>query len=214
MTDITQLLVKNKQWAEEMIAADPAFFARLEAQQVPGYLWIGCSDSRVPATQLVGLPPGEMFVHRNVANIVVHSDLNCLAVLQYAVDVLGIKHVIVCGHYGCGGVEAALHNRSLGLIDNWLRHVQDVRNKHATLLEACQTSGMRLRRLCELNVIEQVVNVCQTTMLQSAWSRGQQIAVHGWIYGLADGRVRDLGMSVTTPDDLAARYSAALAALA
>jgi carbonic anhydrase len=209
--EITQLLANNKAWAADMTAEEPAFFQRLAAQQTPTYLWIGCSDSRVPATQLVGLLPGEMFVHRNVANIVVHSDLNCLAVLQYAVDVLGVHHIIVCGHYGCGGVDAALHNRSFGLIDNWLRHVQDVRNKHAHVLTACRNATHQLQRLCELNVIEQVVNVCQTTMVQSAWQRGHILAVHGWIYEVADGLLRDVGMTIAQSEDLAPQYAQALA---
>jgi carbonic anhydrase len=196
-----------------MTAEDPTFFERLAAQQAPGYLWIGCSDSRVPATQLVNLLPGEMFVHRNVANVVVHSDLNCLAVLQYAVDVLRVNHIIVCGHYGCGGVEAALHNRSFGLIDNWLRHVQDVGTKHASLLRACRDDTEQFQRLCELNVIEQVVNVCQTTIVQSAWQRGEILAVHGWIYGLADGRLRDLGLTVANSEQLVLQYRQALARL-
>jgi carbonic anhydrase len=211
--EITQLLANNKAWAANMTAEEPSFFKRLAAQQTPSYLWIGCSDSRVPATQLVGLLPGEMFVHRNVANIVVHSDLNCLAVLQYAVDVLGVHHIIVCGHYGCGGVDAALHNRSFGLIDNWLRHVQDVRNKHAHVLTACRNDTHQLQRLCELNVIEQVVNVCQTTMVQSAWQRGQILAVHGWVYGVADGLLRDVGMTITQSENLAPQYEQALAGI-
>lgn len=210
MQDIMQLLANNQVWAERMTAEDPLFFQRLTAQQAPAYLWIGCSDSRVPATQLVGLLPGEMFVHRNVANIVVHSDLNCLAVLQYAVDVLGVQHIIVCGHYGCGGVEAALHNNTFGLIDNWLRHVQDVRNKHAELLSACHDDAHQLRRLCELNVIEQVVNVCQTTIVQNAWQRGQELAVHGWIYALADGLLNGVSMNITRSEALAPQYLQAL----
>ena len=214
MHDITQLLANNHDWATRMTAEDPRFFQRLVAQQSPAYLWIGCSDSRVPATQLVNLPPGEMFVHRNVANIVVHSDLNCLAVLQYAVDVLQVRHIIVCGHYGCGGVGAAFHDRSFGLIDNWLRHVQDVRTRHAALLDACCDDARQLDRLCELNVVEQVVNVCRTTIIQSAWQRGQILAVHGWIYGLANGRLRDLGMTVTHPTYLESQYAQALARLA
>lgn len=193
-----------------MTAEDPLFFERLVEQQAPTYLWIGCSDSRVPATQLVGLLPGEMFVHRNVANVVVHSDLNCLAVLHYAVEVLRVEHIIVCGHYGCGGVEAALYNRTFGLIDNWLRHVHDVRNKHAHLLAACRNDTHRLRRLCELNVIEQVANVCQTTVVQSAWERGQALAVHGWIYGIANGLLRDVGMTITHFHDLEQQYTSAL----
>jgi carbonic anhydrase len=211
MRDVKQLLANNHVWAVRMTDEEPSFFQRLAAQQAPAYLWIGCSDSRVPATQLVGLLPGEMFVHRNVANVVVHSDLNCLAVLQYAVDVLGVRHIIVCGHYGCGGVEAALHNRSFGLIDNWLRHVQDVRNKHAHLLADCGDDAHRLRRLCELNVIEQVLNVCQTTIVQSAWQRGQTLAVHGWIYGVANGLLRDVGMTIAQPEALASQYDQALA---
>jgi carbonic anhydrase len=211
--DLAPLLENNQAWAAQMTAEEPSFFRRLAAQQAPTYLWIGCSDSRVPATQLVGLLPGEMFVHRNVANVVVHSDLNCLAVLQYAVDVLRVRHIIICGHYGCGGVEAALHNRSFGLIDNWLRHVQDIRDKHTGPLASCRDDNQRLRLLCELNVIEQAANVCQTTIVQSAWQRGQELAVHGWIYGLADGRLRELGMMVASGDGLAAQYEQALARL-
>jgi carbonic anhydrase len=210
MSEIQQLLDKNQAWAAKMIAEDPAFFLRLESQQAPDYLWIGCSDSRVPATQLVDLPPGEMFVHRNVANVVVQTDLNCLAVLQFAVEVLRVQHVIVCGHYGCGGVEAALNNRQLGLIDNWLRHVQSVRSKHLELLAACEDDAHRLRRLCELNVIEQVVNVCQTTVVQSAWQRNQTLTVHGWIYGLGNGILQDVMVTVAQPQDLEIRYKEAL----
>jgi carbonic anhydrase len=211
--DITTLLANNQAWAARMTAEDPAFFQRLASQQAPDYLWIGCSDSRVPATQLVNLLPGEMFVHRNVANVVVHTDLNCLAVLQYAVEVLNVHHVIVCGHYGCGGVEAALHDRPLGLIDNWLRHVQDVGAKHAELLAACGDDTHRWRRLCELNVIEQVSHVCQTTVVRGAWQRGQQLAVHGLIYGLADGHLRDLGLAVACSDQLPRQYEQALGRL-
>jgi carbonic anhydrase len=213
MSDITELLANNRAWAAEMTAEDPDFFRRLAEQQAPAYLWIGCSDSRVPATQLVNLPPGDMFVHRNVANVVVHSDLNCLAVLQYAVEVLHVRHIIVCGHYGCGGVDAALHNRSFGLLDNWLRHVQDVRNKHAGLLAARSDEAQQLRLLCELNVIEQVVNVCQTTMVQRAWQQGQGLVVHGWIYGVADGLLHDVGVTVGSADRLPAQYDRALARL-
>ncbi len=205
-----ELLANNQAWAKRMTAEDPLFFQRLATQQAPAYLWIGCSDSRVPATQLVGLLPGGMFVHRNVANIVVHSDLNCLAVLQYAVDVLRVQHIIVCGHYGCGGVEAALYDNTFGLIDNWLRHVQDVRNKHATLLATCRDDTHQLQRLCELNVIEQVVNVCQTTIVQSAWQQNQDLAVHGWIYGLDNGLLNGVGMNITRADTLAAQYQQAL----
>ena|SRR5215204_3539319 len=210
MQDIAVLLENNQAWAARRIATDPQFFERLAAQQAPAYLWIGCADSRVPATELVDLPPGEMFVHRNVANVVVHSDLNCLAVLHYAIDVLRVRHIIVCGHYGCGGVEAALNNRTFGLIDNWLRHVQDVRNKHQALLSGSRDSSHRLNRLCELNVIEQVVNVCHTTIVQSAWQREQPLSVHGWIYGIRDGILRDVAITITRPDEIDAQYDKAL----
>lgn len=176
-------------------------------------MWIGCSDSRVPANQIIGVSPGELFVHRNVANVVVHTDLNCLSVMQYAVDVLEVKHLIVCGHYGCGGVQAALNNSRLGLIDNWLRHVQDVRQKHQVLLARANESE-RSNKLCELNVIEQVVNVCQTTIVQNAWERGQELAVHGWIYGLSNGLIRDLNVSTSRQDELASSYDNAIAACA
>lgn len=214
MHDLMPLLENNQAWAARMTAEDPTFFQRLAAQQAPSYLWIGCSDSRVPATQLVNLLPGEMFVHRNVANVVVHSDLNCLAVLQYAVEVLQVKHIIVCGHYGCGGVDAVLHNRSFGLIDNWLQHVHDVRAKHAPMLAACRDDTHRLQRLCELNVIEQVMNVCQSTIVHSAWQRRQAVTVHGWIYGLADGLLRDVGLAITQSEERVPQYRAALAQLA
>jgi carbonic anhydrase len=213
MHDITSLLENNQAWAAQMTAEDPTFFQRLAAQQAPAYLWIGCSDSRVPATQLVDLLPGEMFVHRNVANVVVHSDLNCLSVLHFAVEVLKVRQIIVCGHYGCGGVEAVLYNRAFGLIDNWLRHVQDVGHRHARLLDACRDDEHRLRRLCELNVIEQVVNVCQTTVVDGAWRRGDTLAVHGLIYGLADGLLREVGITIAQPEDLATQYEQALARL-
>ena len=193
---LENLLANNRQWSEKRTAADPEFFTRLTKLQTPEYLWIGCSDSRVPANEIVDLAPGELFVHRNVANVVVHTDLNCLSVLQYAVDVLKVKHVMVVGHYGCGGVAAALANVKLGLINNWLRHVQDVSQKHASLLEEMPEGNARIDRLCELNVIEQVVNVCQTTVMESAWERGQDITVHGWIYGLNNGLVRDLKVDV------------------
>lgn len=211
MQDIAALLNNNQAWAARRIADDPQFFERLAAQQAPAYLWIGCADSRVPATELVDLPPGEMFVHRNVANVVVHSDLNCLAVLHYAIDVLRVRHIIVCGHYGCGGVEAALNNRTFGLIDNWLRHVQDVRNKHNGLLGTSKDATHRLNRLCELNVIEQVVNVCHTTIVQSAWQRTQSLAVHGWIYGIRDGILRDVAITITGPEEIDTQYEKAIA---
>ena len=196
MEDLQELLEKNRQWAEEIKAFDPQFFNSLAQQQTPRYLWIGCSDSRVPATQLVGLKPGDMFVHRNVANVVVHTDFNCLSVLQFAVDVLNVSHVIVCGHYGCGGVKAAMDNLQLGLIDNWLRHVQDVMHKHNEELETIVDDGRRLDRLCELNVSDQVLNVSKTTIVQNAWNRGQELAIHGWIYGISDGLLRDLNISI------------------
>ncbi|MFN7985579.1 MAG: carbonate dehydratase, partial [Vicinamibacterales bacterium] len=191
----------------------PGFFERLSAQQSPEFLWIGCSDSRVPANEIVGLLPGELFVHRNVANLVVHTDLNCLSVLQYAVDVLKVKHVIVCGHYGCGGVRAALGRDRFGLIDNWLRHVQDVIEHHQTLLGTVESFMQRVDRVCELNVIEQARHVCQTTIVQEAWARGQSLSVHGWIYGLNDGRLRDLGVSTHDVDGIDRTYEQAVAAL-
>ena len=195
MSKLTHLFENNRAWAAEMSRQDPEFFSRLSRQQAPQYLWIGCSDSRVPANQIVNLLPGEMFVHRNVANVAAHSDLNCLSTVQFAVEVLQVRHIIVCGHYGCGGVLAALRDERLGLVDNWLRHVQDVRWKHQAELEALETEAQRHRRLCELNVTEQVVNVCQTTVLRDAWARGQELAVHGWVYDIQDGIIRDLGVS-------------------
>jgi carbonic anhydrase len=195
MKDLKRLLDQNKAWAEGIKNSDPEFFQTLAKQQSPALLWIGCSDSRVPATQLVGTMPGEMFVHRNVANVVVHTDFNCLSVMQYAVDVLKVGHIIVCGHHGCGGVTAAMQNAQLGLIDNWLRHVQDVVQKHEEVLSTLDEEK-RLDRLCELNVIEQVLSVGRTTIVQSAWQRGQELVVHGWIYGLEDGLLRDLGVSI------------------
>jgi carbonic anhydrase len=209
MRTLSELFAKNRAWAAEMVRNDPAFFERLSQQQSPRYLWIGCSDSRVPANQIVGLRPGEMFVHRNVANVVVHTDLNCLSTIQFAVDVLRVEHIIVCGHYRCGGVLAALRNDKLGLIDNWLRHVQDVRRKHRLLLDKLADQAQQHGRLCELNVIEQVANVSETTVVRDAWERGQPLSVHGWIYGLRDGLLRDLDMCVTRGDELPARYAAA-----
>jgi len=190
------LFDNNRAWAAEVSRQDPDFFERLARQQSPQYLWIGCSDSRVPANQIVGLIPGEMFVHRNVANVVVHTDLNCLSAIQFAVDALRVRHIIVCGHYGCGGVLAALRDEKLGLIDNWLRHVQDVRWKYAHELDALGDETQQHRRLCELNVTEQVMNVCRATVVRDAWDRGQEIAVHGWIYDIADGLLRDLQTTV------------------
>jgi carbonic anhydrase len=209
MAALRHLLDNNRSWAAGLTASDPAFFSKLAGQQSPEYLWIGCSDSRVPANQIIGLSPGEVFVHRNVANVVVHTDLNCLSVIQYAVDVLHVKHILVVGHYGCGGVRAALDGGRLGLIDNWLRHIQDVRIKHDAILSSCP-DPLRSDRLCELNVIEQVVNVCQTTVVQEAWARGQSLTVHGWIYSLADGLMRDLHTSIDQPAATAAACSLAI----
>jgi len=196
MKDLKRLLDQNRAWAENIKASDPEFFQTLAKQQSPRFLWIGCSDSRVPATQLAGMLPGEMFVHRNVANVVVHTDFNCLSVMQYAVDVLKVDHIIICGHHGCGGVKAAMDNLHLGLIDNWLRHVQDVLHENKELLAKIDDEDERLDRLCELNVIAQVLNVGRTTIVQGAWQRGQELVVHGWIYGLQDGLLRDLGVSI------------------
>ena len=209
MKNIEELLSNNREWAARISSEDPAFFPTLSRQQSPRFLWIGCSDSRVPANEIVGLRPGELFVHRNVGNIVVHTDLNCLSVLQYAVEVLRVEHVIVCGHYGCGGVAAAHADRTLGLIDNWLRHIQDVSQKHRALLSGLGDREAQVHRLCELNVMEQVVNVGQTTVVQQAWQRGQELAVHGWIYGLHDGLLRDLNVSATGMPGLFRAYRAA-----
>ena len=196
MGKLDHLFEKNRAWAAELTRGDPQFFERLVGLQSPEYLWIGCSDSRVPANQIVGLAPGELFVHRNVANVVVHTDLNCLSVLQFAVDVLNVKHVIVCGHYGCGGVFAALRDAKLGLIDNWLRHIQDVGAKHRAELHALADEAKRFARLCELNVVEQVRNVGDTTVVRDAWRRGQPLSVHGWIYDVRDGLLRDLDVTL------------------
>ncbi len=196
MRVLGQLFENNRAWAAEVVRQDPDFFTRLANQQAPQFLWIGCSDSRVPANQIVGLAPGEMFVHRNVANVVVHADLNCLSAIQFAVEVVGVRHIIVCGHYGCGGVLAALRDEKLGLVDNWLRHVQDVRSKYQSELDALTTETDRHRRLCELNVIEQVMNVSRTTVVRDAWARGQSLTVHGWVYDLLDGLLRDLDVCI------------------
>jgi carbonic anhydrase len=210
MKDLKHLLEQNKAWAENITASDPEFFQILAKQQSPTYLWIGCSDSRVPATQLVGMVPGEMFVHRNVANVVVHTDFNCLSVIQYAVDVLKVEHIIVCGHHGCGGVKAAMDNLQFGLIDNWLRHVQDVLHVHEHMLAKIEDESKRLDRLCELNVIEQVVSVSRTTIVQNAWERGQELVIHGWIYGLEDGLLRDLEMTIDSAEELTRRVAGQL----
>jgi carbonic anhydrase len=202
MPTLDDLLKQNRAWAARKVEEDPEFFQRLSQQQAPQYLWIGCSDSRVPANEIVGLPPGEMFVHRNIANVVLHADLNCLSVLQFAVDVLRVTNVIVCGHYGCGGVQAALRDDRFGLVDNWLRHVQDVRIKYQAELDELETERQRVNRLCELNVIEQVVNVSQTTIVRDAWARGQQLAINGWIYDVGDGLLRDLAISVTDTETI------------
>ena len=207
------LFQKNRAWAERILAEKPDFFKQLAKQQNPQFLWIGCSDSRVPANEIVGLMPGEVFVHRNIANVVVHSDLNCLSVIQFAVDVLKVEHIMVVGHYGCGGVRAALFGERVGLADNWLHHVHDVRDKHAEALAEIGLSGAGVNRLCELNVIEQVANVCQTTIVRDAWERGQELAVHAWIYGMQDGLLRDLGCTVTCLQETRSIYDSATLAL-
>ena len=207
---LTELLQHNRAWAAKTVAEKPDFFSNLSQQQRPKYMWIGCSDSRVPANQITGLAPGEVFVHRNVANVVVHSDLNALSAMQYAVDMLGVAHVIVCGHFGCGGVQAALENKRVGLADNWIRHIQDVRDKHKTALFNLPESA-RLDSLCRLNVIEQVVNVCESTVMKDAWARGQTVAVHGWVYGVHDGIIQDLLMNVDSLGALEPIYTAAVA---
>ncbi|MDL0430027.1 carbonate dehydratase [Marinobacter sp. TBZ242] len=201
MGQLDKLLDKNRAWAESLKSQDPEFFARLSKQQAPEYLWIGCADSRVPANQIVDLMPGELFVHRNVANVVVHTDFNCLSVLQFAIDVLKVKHVLVVGHYGCGGVKAALHNQGFGLISNWLRHVQDVRDKYRPVLDQLASDQDRVDRLCELNVVEQVGHVCQNNIVQEAWRRGQSLMVHGFVYDVADGILRDMGLSIASESD-------------
>lgn len=212
--DQRRLLERNRAWSEALRARDPEFFHRLSAQQAPHYLWIGCSDSRVPANQIIDVSPGEVFVHRNVANVVVHSDLNAVSTIQFAVDVLQVSHILVVGHYGCGGVQAVLGKQRFGLVDNWLRHVDDVRNRHLARLEALPDYQSKMTRLCELNVIEQAVNVCRSTVVRDAWERGQALSVHAWIYGLADGRIRDLGLDVTGPATILARRTEALEQLA
>ncbi|MFA7269777.1 MAG: carbonate dehydratase [Sterolibacterium sp.] len=211
MDDLSPLFERNAKWAENTRRSDPDFFAKLAALQNPKYLWIGCSDSRVPANQITGLKPGEVFVHRNVANVVVHTDLNCLSVVQYAIDVLGVKHIMVVGHYGCGGVLAAMEGNTLGLIDNWLRHIQDVRDRHQATLDALPDSEARWRALCELNVIEQVRNLARTTLVGDAWRRGQALSLHGWVYGLDNGLLRDLHISLSTQSHMETVYRQALA---
>ncbi len=212
MKKLPQLFQQNRAWSEAIRLEDPAFFEKLLHQQAPNYLWIGCSDSRVPANQIVDMLPGELFVHRNVANVVVHSDLNCLSTIQFSVEVLKVKHIIICGHYRCGGVKAALTGQRLGLVDNWIGHVRDVREKHRQIL-SYTPEEQRWDRLCELNVIEQAINVCQTNVAQDAWHRKQELTIHGWIYGLQDGLLHDLGMCVSSPDALELAYQEALANL-
>lgn len=214
MPSVDILLNNNREWSRQRHEEDPEFFKNLSGQQTPNYLWIGCADSRVPANQIVGMLPGEIFVHRNIANVIVHSDLNCLSVIQFAVDLLRVKHIIVCGHYGCSGVGTVLRCERVGLADNWLRHVQDVRDKHAHRLALVPEDGTgRADRLCELNVIEQVLNVCSTTIVRDAWARGQPLAVHGWIYGLKDGLLRDLRATATNPAQAAENYQRAIDSL-
>ena len=213
MPTVKHLLDRNRAWSAAVRARNPSFFSELASLQAPRYLWIGCSDSRVPANEIVDLPPGGIFVHRNVANVVVHTDLNCLSVLQFAVDVLKVEHVLVVGHYGCGGVHAAYQGKPLGLIDNWLRHVQDVASKHTALLERLPDDRTREDRLCELNVVEQVVHVARTTIVQDAWRNGQQLSLHGWIYNLHDGLVTDLGMEAENPATLENCYAETIARL-
>lgn len=211
--DLKDLLESNRRWAAQTQARDPGFFTRLLAQQAPQYLWIGCADSRVPASEILGLLPGDVFVHRNVANVVVPSDLNALSVMQFAIDMLKVRHVIVVGHYGCGGVTAALHDRRIGLADNWIRHVQDVRNRHRAWLDGMDDDALRLSALCELNVLEQANNVCATTVVQDAWERGQDVVVHGWVYGLHNGLLEDLRITAGSMADVAPAYGLALGAL-
>ena len=214
MQQLSHLFEQNKAWADAIRQRDPDFFVKLSRQQSPEYLWIGCSDSRVPANDIIGLLPGEVFVHRNIANVVVHTDLNCLSVIQYAVDVLKVRHIMVVGHYGCGGVRAALRCERVGLADNWLRHVQDVREKHDACLCRLPDDAVRSARLCELNVVEQVANVCQTTIVRDAWEKGQDLTVHGWIYGLQDGLLCDLKMASGSVKEASDNYRVAIQALA
>jgi carbonic anhydrase len=208
---LEELLTRNRVWSESERERDPEFFSRLVSQQKPEFMWIGCSDSRVPANEIIGLAPGEVFVHRNVANVVVHSDLNCLSTLQFAVDVLKVKHILIVGHYGCGGVRSAMDDERMGLVDNWLRHVQDVRDHYRGWLKGIDNVGERADRLCELNVIEQTLNVCETTVMRDAWARGQEIAVHGWMYSLANGLVHELGADFRRDDTVLDVYEDAVA---
>ncbi len=211
MCKLDNLFENNRKWTEAINEQDPSFFDTLSKQQAPEYLWIGCADSRVPANEIVGLLPGELFVHRNVANAVIHTDMNCQSVIQYAVEYLKVKHIIVCGHYGCGGVKAAMENKRLGLIDNWLRHLRDIYHKHSDSLLRIEDETARWDRLCELNVIEQVYNVCHSTTVQAAWDRGQPLSVHAWIYSIKDGLLRDLKLSVSSQDEILEPYRIATA---
>ena len=211
--ELQNLLDNNRRWAAATESREPGFFTRLAKQQSPRYMWIGCADSRVPANEILGLLPGDVFVHRNVANVVVHSDLNALSVIQFAIDMLKVQHIMVVGHYGCGGVLAALRNQRIGLADNWIRHVQDVRQKHRTWLDGIGDEALAHKALCELNVLEQSLNVCETTVMQDAWARGQSVVVHGWVYGLHNGLIDDLKMTVSNPGDVAAAYGLALGAI-
>ena len=213
MDRLHELFQQNAAWAAERVAEDPEYFRRLASGQSPQYLWIGCADSRVPANQILGLPPGDVFVHRNIANVVVHTDFNCLSVMQFAVEVLQVKHIMVVGHYGCSGVHAAMHRTRIGIADNWLRNIRDVADRHHEDLQRVADDRKRHDRLCELNVIEQVLHVCQTTVVEDAWARGQSLSVHGWVYGLHDGRLRDLGLTLTGADDVQKAYQSACAAI-
>jgi carbonic anhydrase len=213
MRSLPELFENNRTWAEQIVKRNPDFFKELSQQQSPRYLWIGCSDSRVPANQIIGLPPGEVFVHRNIANLVVHSDLNCLSVMQFAIDALKVEHIMVVGHYGCGGVRAVLRQDRIGLSDNWLRHLQDVRERHPNRLDPLCPESHQVDRLCELNVIEQVRNVSRTTIVRDAWERGQKLTLHGWVYGLKDGLLRDMGVTGSSPHEIAEVYGEALASL-
>jgi carbonic anhydrase len=210
---LRHLLARNREWAAHMEAERPGFFTALSAQQKPRYMWIGCSDSRVPANQITGLDPGEVFVHRNVANVVVHSDLNCLSTMQFAVERLNVQFIIVCGHYGCSGVQAAEEGARIGLADSWLQHVRDVRHRHRAYLDSLPSDALRARKLCELNVIEQAMHVCQSTVVQDAWQRGQALEVHSWVYGIDDGLIKDLRMRVTDPSSIERLYQDAIAAI-
>ena len=210
MTTMKDLFDSNRAWARDMERRQPGFFTRLQNQQSPQYLWIGCADSRVPANEILGLMPGDIFVHRNVANVVVHSDLNCLSVMEFAIDMLEVKHIFLVGHYGCGGVRAALENRRVGLADNWLRHVQDVQHQHRAFLDSLPDADQRHHALCELNVLEQVLNICRTTVVEGAWARGQQVRVHAWVYGVHDGLLQDLGVAAAHADEIREHYRVAL----